>query len=62
MDWEYAGYYPSYWEYVKAMLRPAWEEPWSRSKANDKILEPFHKEMAVMWSSNDVLYGGEMKR
>ncbi|KAF4460116.1 kinase-like domain [Fusarium albosuccineum] len=56
LDWELSGYYPSYWEYGKAMLRPEWEGPWSRSKAIDKVLEPFHKELAVMWSSNDVIY------
>ncbi|KAI5464364.1 kinase-like domain-containing protein [Mariannaea sp. PMI_226] len=56
LDWEMAGYYPSYWEYGKALLRPEWESLWSRCKAVDKILEPFHKELAVMWTSNDVLY------
>ncbi|EWG53934.1 hypothetical protein FVEG_12260 [Fusarium verticillioides 7600] len=56
LDWEMSGYYPTYWEYGKALLRPEWESVWSRSKAVDKILEPFHNELAVMWSSNDVLY------
>ncbi|KAI6777476.1 hypothetical protein HG530_001421 [Fusarium avenaceum] len=56
LDWELSGYYPSYWEYGKAMLRPAWEEPWSRSKAIDKVLEPFHKELSVMWNSRDIIY------
>ncbi|KAK7416624.1 hypothetical protein QQX98_005095 [Neonectria punicea] len=56
LDWELSGYYPTYWEYGKALLRPQWEGQWSRDKAVDKILEPFHKELAVMWNSNDVLY------
>ncbi|KAH7241259.1 kinase-like domain-containing protein [Fusarium tricinctum] len=56
LDWELSGYYPSYWEYGKAMLRPAWEEPWSQSQAIDKVLEPFHKELSVMWNSNDIIY------
>ena len=24
LDWEMAGYYPEYWEYTKALYRPAW--------------------------------------
>ncbi|KPM35906.1 hypothetical protein AK830_g10680 [Neonectria ditissima] len=56
LDWELSGYYPSYWEYGKALLRPEWESQWSRDKAIDKIVEPFHKELAVMWTSNDVMY------
>ncbi|KAF5676556.1 kinase-like domain-containing protein [Fusarium heterosporum] len=56
LDWELSGYYPSYWEYGKSMLRPEWESEWHKSKAIDKILKPYHKELAVMWSSNDVIY------
>ncbi|PNP75959.1 hypothetical protein FNYG_10819 [Fusarium nygamai] len=48
LDWEMSGHYPTYWEYEKALLRPEWESAWSRSKAVDKILKPFHNELAVM--------------
>ena len=28
LDLEMAGYYPEYWEYIKAMYRPDWQSRW----------------------------------
>lgn len=47
LDWEMAGYYPEYWEYVKAFFRPAWESEWMKERAVDKVLQPYLIELAV---------------
>jgi aminoglycoside phosphotransferase len=41
VDWEQAGWYPAYWEYVKAMFANMdwWDTPWPVDTA--KFLEPF---------------------
>lgn len=56
LDWEFAGYYPEYWEYCKALRHPEWEGSWIASRALDKILEPYFKEVSVMWNSKEVLF------
>jgi hypothetical protein len=28
-----AGFYPEYWEYVKALYMPAWESEWIKDRA-----------------------------
>jgi tRNA A-37 threonylcarbamoyl transferase component Bud32 len=47
LDWEMAGYYPEYWEYVKALYRPAWESRWIADRAVDRVLQPYLVELAV---------------
>ncbi|KAH9863701.1 hypothetical protein J1614_009633 [Plenodomus biglobosus] len=47
LDWEMSGYYPEYWEYVKALFRPAWEEDWIKYGAVNKILKPYLTELAI---------------
>ncbi|KAH7391992.1 kinase-like domain-containing protein [Phaeosphaeria sp. MPI-PUGE-AT-0046c] len=45
IDWEFAGWYPSYWEYSRAIFACArWEDDWNDWV--DKILEPFRNEYA----------------
>lgn len=55
LDWEYAGFYPEYWEYCKALCHPEWDGTWMSSKAIDRILTPYYKELSVVWNCNDVL-------
>jgi hypothetical protein len=38
LDWELSGYYPEYWEYVKALYRPAWKSSWIKKRVVDQIL------------------------
>jgi aminoglycoside phosphotransferase (APT) family kinase protein len=47
LDWEMAGYYPEYWEYVKALYRPGWESGWINDMAVDRVLQPYLMELAV---------------
>ncbi|KAK5998865.1 hypothetical protein PT974_01249 [Cladobotryum mycophilum] len=56
LDWENAGYYPEYWEYCKAMRRPDWTNPFTASRAVDRILKPYPRELSVVWSCNEALY------
>ncbi|KAK2813997.1 hypothetical protein FQN50_000401 [Emmonsiellopsis sp. PD_5] len=48
LDWEMAGFYPAYWEYVKALYHPAWQSGWIADGAVELILKPFHLEHAVL--------------
>ncbi|KAH7019915.1 kinase-like domain-containing protein [Ilyonectria destructans] len=56
LDWELSGYYPEYWEYCKAVGASGWEDAWSRSRAVDRILKPYHQELAVFWNSREVIH------
>ncbi|PQE25737.1 phosphotransferase enzyme family protein [Rutstroemia sp. NJR-2017a BBW] len=47
IDWEFAGWYPTYWEYALAIFAcGAWRDDWHRWV--DKILDPFYNEYAWM--------------
>lgn len=47
IDWEFAGWYPSYWEYARAIFACGrWEDDWSDWL--DDILDPFRNEYAWM--------------
>jgi len=47
LDWEMSGYYPEYWEYIKALYRPAWESGWIKDGALSQVLKPYLTELAV---------------
>lgn len=48
LDWELAGYYPAYWEYVKAYYLPSWDSKWILDSVPDAILEPWPVENALL--------------
>lgn len=48
IDWEMSGFYPAYWEYVKAMYHPEWKSGWIMDGAVEKILKPYYLEHAVL--------------
>ncbi|KAH6642740.1 kinase-like domain-containing protein [Boeremia exigua] len=56
IDWEFAGWYPSYWEYARAIFACGrWDDDWSDWV--DEMLEPYRNEYAwlgilirEMWS------------
>ncbi|OAK95130.1 hypothetical protein IQ06DRAFT_64414 [Phaeosphaeriaceae sp. SRC1lsM3a] len=47
LDWEMAGYYPEYWESVKALFRPVWEKGWEKDRAVVRALQPYLTDLAV---------------
>lgn len=56
LDWELSGYYPEYWEYVKALWRPAWESAWIKDRAVDQVLQSYLSELAVVWHTRDIIW------
>ncbi|KAF2171802.1 hypothetical protein M409DRAFT_18035 [Zasmidium cellare ATCC 36951] len=56
LDWELTGYYPAYWEYVKAYYRPNWSSDWIKDRVLDDILEPYPLEHAVMLHTRDIIW------
>jgi len=47
IDWEFSGWYPSYWEYSKAMYACGnWKDDWGLHV--HKILDPFFNEYGWM--------------
>ncbi|KAF2128093.1 hypothetical protein P153DRAFT_367983 [Dothidotthia symphoricarpi CBS 119687] len=47
IDWEYAGWYPSYWDYARAIYACGrWEDDWNEWV--EQFLEPFRNEYAWM--------------
>lgn len=47
IDWEFAGWYPSYWEYARAIFACGrWDDDWNDWV--DEILEPYRNEYAWM--------------
>jgi hypothetical protein len=47
IDWEFAGWYPSYWEYARAIFACGrWDDDWNDWV--DKILKPFRNEYVWM--------------
>jgi tRNA A-37 threonylcarbamoyl transferase component Bud32 len=54
LDWELSGFYPEYWEYVKALHLPSWETGWIKERVVDRIMKPFHIEHAVIRQVRDV--------
>lgn len=57
VDWEFSGFYPEYWEYVKAFCWPDWESSWIREGVVDKILEPYLLELAYVMHARDIIWG-----
>lgn len=56
IDWELSGFYPEYWEYVKAWYRTNIDEPWVEERAADKILKPYHLARAVFEHTRDLVW------
>ncbi|KAK6086822.1 hypothetical protein SCUP234_02342 [Seiridium cupressi] len=46
VDWESAGWYPSYWEYALCFTYFDWSDDWAEKI--ERILKPYVKEAALM--------------
>lgn len=56
VDWELSGFYPEYWEYVKAYFWPDWQSPWVTERIVDKIIDPFVLELGYMLHARDIIW------
>lgn len=55
LDWEFAGWYPNYWEFVQTIIACGFFEDDWHQWVTDKILEPFWAEYAwVHMLSNEI--------
>jgi serine/threonine protein kinase len=50
IDWEFAGWYPEYWEYVKSLYGDSWRTNWPLFI--DKLFPSYHYELMV----HNILY------
>ncbi|KAL9634319.1 MAG: hypothetical protein Q9204_003046 [Flavoplaca sp. TL-2023a] len=56
LDWEFSGFYPSYWEYVKAWCWPDWQSGWIKDNVIDRILDPYLTELAFILHARDLVW------
>jgi hypothetical protein len=56
VDWEFAGWYPSYWEYYSAMLSNRMDDDWS-NYLDTAILDPYYNEWYVCRTLHKELFG-----
>ncbi|CAK3798973.1 phosphotransferase enzyme family [Lecanosticta acicola] len=56
LDWEMSGYYPDYWEYVKAHLWAEWTSEWIAEGIPDQILTPRLPELAYLLHARDIVW------
>ncbi|KAL1385432.1 kinase-like domain-containing protein [Phyllosticta capitalensis] len=56
VDWEMSGFYPKYWEYVKAWYRVGIDEVWVQERAVDDVLEPYPLALAVFEHTRDIVW------
>ena len=56
VDWELSGFYPEYWEYVKALFWPDWQSGWIVDGVLDKILQPYILELAFLLHARDIIW------
>lgn len=56
IDWELSGFYPEYWEYVKAWYRTNIKELWVQERAVDRVLKPYRLAHAVFEHTRDIVW------
>jgi tRNA A-37 threonylcarbamoyl transferase component Bud32 len=56
IDWEMAGFYPEYWEYVKALYHPEWQSRWITDGTVEAILHPYYLEHAVLCHMQEIVW------
>ena len=56
LDWELAGFYPEYWEYVKAHFYQNWQSPWMVEEVLDQILSPYLQELGVLLHARHIIH------
>jgi aminoglycoside phosphotransferase (APT) family kinase protein len=56
VDWEFAGWYPSYWEYYSAMLSCPMDDDWV-NYVDTTILDPYYNEWYVCRTLSTEVFG-----
>ncbi|KAF2206881.1 hypothetical protein CERZMDRAFT_115518 [Cercospora zeae-maydis SCOH1-5] len=58
LDWEMCGFYPDYWEFVKAYLFADWNGMWVQEKIPDRILTPRLAELSFLMHARSCVWPG----
>ncbi|KAL9025696.1 MAG: hypothetical protein Q9196_005525 [Gyalolechia fulgens] len=56
LDWEFSGFYPEYWEYIKALYWPDWQSGWIKDNVVDRILQPYLLELAYLLHARNLIW------
>lgn len=56
LDWEFSGFYPAYWEYVKACYRPDWSSGWTKERVVERIMKQYTLEHAAILHTRDIIW------
>lgn len=56
VDWELAGFFPVYWDYVKAYLWSDWESPWIAEGIVKRCLKQYPQELALLLHARDTFF------
>lgn len=55
VGWEFSGFYPEYWEYVKALYRENWQSNWTKDMVVDRVLQPYLVELSMLLHARDLV-------
>jgi len=56
VDWELSGFFPEYWEYIKAYFWPDWQSAWVKDGILDRILDAYTLELGYLLHARDIIW------
>ena len=56
VDWDFAGFYPEYWEYVGHVCWANWQSSFVQEEVIDRVLKPYLTELAYMKHMRSLLW------
>ncbi|KAL8832513.1 MAG: hypothetical protein Q9170_004846 [Blastenia crenularia] len=56
LDWELSGFYPEYWEYIKALYWPDRQSSWIKDNVIDRVLQPYLLELAYLLHARNLIW------
>ncbi|KJK75056.1 hypothetical protein H634G_09691 [Metarhizium anisopliae BRIP 53293] len=56
LDWEFSGYFPEYWEFAKALWRPAWDSPWMKDDLVERVLDPYYQQASLILNTSYTIW------
>ncbi|EFY94564.1 aminoglycoside 3'-phosphotransferase/choline kinase domain protein [Metarhizium robertsii] len=56
LDWELSGYFPEYWEFAKALWRPAWDSPWMKDDLVERVLDPYYQQASLILNTSYTIW------
>ena len=56
LDWDFAGFYPEYWEFCKAHWRTEWHSPRVKEGLLERVLDPYYPEVSLILNTSDKVW------